>query len=264
MKLKYLFVFAVILLITQSAFAISYNLWSHPIDISLNNTGEAEITERFHLFFSSEQDKIEFREKSTELGTDLEAWEEFNEQFTNTIGGKSAVNKKISYNEKEDSYLELKYSLNEPLMARGKETSFRIKYSIKANYFDSLYQSGLWVIPDGTEIRILLPPGGEIEETIEPEARIVNEGTRKKVVWTGYKSGNNFSFNYILWKKLPPIIDLNKTIAFLFRTTEGLVILSMIGLVLAVLLWKRKIISKKIELFVENTTVFEDTDSESK
>jgi hypothetical protein len=254
------------LLIMSSAVcaqSVSYTVWSHTIDITLDDEGNAKITEIFSLLFPTEQDKIDFRNMSKEFGTNLNRWEEFDTRFTNTIGKSSGIKKQIAYNEGTNTYLELKYELNEPLMAKGKETSFRKQYIVKANFFDSLYQSGLWVIPDGTVLSVLLPPGADIEEQIEPESQIINDFSRKKIIWEGYKSGNKFSLTYVLWKKIPPIVDLNKTISFLFRTPEGLAVLAIIGLSIVGILWKRKKITKSIEGFVEDNTIFDERDSDN-
>jgi hypothetical protein len=84
--------------------------------------------------------------------------------------------------------------------------------------------------------------------------------TKRIITWDGYKSANQLKVKYVLWKKINPIIDLNQLTDFLFRTSEGLIIIGIIILIIGVIIWKRKYFSSKIESFVENNTVFEEDD----
>lgn len=256
MKKLFLTLIILLFLITNSFAAISYGVWLHNIDIDINPDGEAEISEKFYLFFNSENDRLAFRELRNEFGSNFTQWEEFNSRFKTTIGGEKAVNKKINYSEGEDNFLQITYSLVDPLMALGKETSLISEYSIKANYLNNLYESGLWVIPENTRISIILPAGAETRETVKPQATILDYSTnRKQILWEGYKSSNELNLKYFIWKKIDPIFDLNKIANFIFKTQEGLILLVILVLIIVILVWKRKTISSKIEDFVEANTI---------
>lgn len=236
-----------------------YGIWLHRIDIDVDSGGESEISEKFHIFFTDELAKREFRQLSSNFGTDLTRWEEFNPRFRSNIGGERAVNKRVNYSEGDDSYLEIEYSLAEPLMARGKETSLIKEFSIKANYLNSFYDLGLWVIPENTRLSIILPAGAEIKDPLRPQGTIVNYGSnRRMITWQGYISSNELNFQYYNWKKIDPIIDLNRVNQFLFRTSEGLTIIGTLILIIVAIIWKRKSIAEKIENFVEANTIIKE------
>jgi len=183
-----------------------------------------------------------------------------NKVFSPNIGSDNHINGKISYNEAERSYLEMKYGLSDPIMEKGKDTTLLVEYSIKANYFNNFFQSGLWIIPDNTELTIELPPGAEINDAVEPEAVIATNvlGKGPTVTWEGYKSANKLTLNYKWWKKIEAVVDLGSIIQFLFRTTEGLLLIAAFIIAVGIILWKRKKITAKVEEFVEENSVIEE------
>jgi hypothetical protein len=257
---KELLIVITLLLLISFVNASNHGIWLHSINIFVENSGDAEITEKFHLFFVDNDDKILFRQKSIELGSDLSQWKLFDPIFSPTIGLNNIINGKITYSEGEDNYLEIKYKLADSLMALGKETNLIEEYSIKANYLNNLFQSGLWIIPDNTIITFELPPGAELNETISPDAVIGTISTRKTITWTGYKSANRLNVKYVLWKKINPVFDLNEFNNFLFKTREGMIIILFFIGIICLIIWKRKYFVSKIESFVENNTVFEEDD----
>jgi hypothetical protein len=257
MKLKLFSLFLLICMISMVS-AAEYNVWLHSIDIDVDSIGETEIVEKYHLFFASDDAKFIFRQTSIELGSDLSQWNTFDARFTPTISPEKVVSGAISYSEGEDNYLEIKYKLSESMMSKGKENSFSEEYNIKATYFNQLYQSGLWVIPDNTRLTINLPPGGELVEDVSPQATIGQNNTRKTITWNGHTSGNKLTLKYVVWKKINPLIDLNELSNFLFRTNEGLMIIGAIIIAIGAIFWKRSYFASKIEAFVEDNTLFEE------
>ncbi len=259
MQKTFLKVLIALLLFTSFASAQDYGIWLHNIDIDVASDGQANVTEKFHIFFTTDAAQFEFRQMSTEFGSNLVEWENFNSIFKSNIGGSRAVNKKINYSEGTDTFLEITYSLIEPIMAQGKETAFISEYSIKANYLNNLYDSGLWIIPENTRISIILPSGAEVNDNVKPVAAISNYTSNRRIVtWQGYKSSNELVFNYFIWKKIDPIIDLNKLSYFLFRTTEGLILIGIFIIIIGIIIWKRKFIADKIENFVESNTILKE------
>jgi hypothetical protein len=254
---KFLFLLVFLMLIGL-AFAQTYSITSHTINIQVEADGKASITERFYLYFPTNDDKVFFRGKSIEFGSSIEKWSSFNSRFDPTIGSNNLINGTISYNEGEENFLEIRYGLTDSIMAKGKETNLVVEYSIKANYFNKLFQSGIWIIPDNTDLTIELPPGADIRENIEPKAEIATSGLRKLVIWKGYKSGNRLNLDYVLWKKIDPVVDLNSLSTFTFRTSTGQIILVISTLIILGILWKRKKIANKIEEFVESNTKIEE------
>ena len=237
--------------------AIDYSVTSHTIDIQIAGEGNDTVIEKFFVGFPNEVEKKAFRDNSLLLGTNIDEWKSFNQEFTTSLG-QNTSNKKISYTEGEQNYLQISYDLAEPLMAKGKETTMVTEYLIKVNYFNAFYQAGLWIIPDNTKISIELPPGAEIRDTVEPQASITNAGSRKIVAWEGYKSGNRLTLNYIMWKKIDPVIDLNALTLFLFNTQEGMLLILIVIIAIVVIVWQRKKITQKIEEFVETNSIIKE------
>ena len=256
--MKKIILLLILLLMIGFCFAQTHRITFHTVNIEVDSEGFAQITERFYLDFPSTQDKIDFRENSTELGYDLSNWTNFDEIFTNTIGSSNLTNGIISYNEGESNFLEIKYELLDSLMEKVQETNMVVEFSMKASYFNKLFEPPFWVIPDSTEIILELPPGASVKGTVEPKATITPSGTKQFVVWKGYKSGGELTVNYVLWKKADPVVDINALSNFLFKTSEGIITIVVGFIILLILLWKRKKIINKIENFVENNTVLEE------
>lgn len=252
---------ALILLVTLStAMAASeYTISKQIITMEISPDGSAQIIERFYLIFPNDTSKVNFRNISKTTGSDFEKWAKFDPKFAPSIGSETVVNGKIAYNEIEGySYLEISYELQEPLMAKGKETAMVAEYSIKANYFNNFYQSGIWIIPDNTTLILQLPPGAEIKDTIEPPSEITTVGSRKIITWEGYKSANRLTVNYILWKKVAPVIDISSIVTLLFKTTQGQILILLVAILIMIVIWKKKLINDTIEKFVEENSKIEE------
>lgn len=259
MKVKMLMLVALaLLIITSLASAQTYSIYSRIINIQVDAEGKAKISEKFFLGFPTEQEKINFRTKSTELGSDIDKWTVFNSAFGPSVGSNNIINGKISYTESQESYLELNYELSDALMSKGKDATLMTEYSLKAIYFNKFYETNLWVIPGNTRISIELPPGAEIKDTIDPPAEISANGLRRVVTWQGYKKTNSLTLNYVMWKKVVPAINLNQLTDILFKTQEGLTFFGIIIIIILAVAWKRKKIISKIENFVENNSVIEE------
>ncbi len=256
--MKKIILLLILLLMASFCFAQTHRITFHTVNIEVDSDGFAQITERFYLDFPTTQDKIDFREKSTELGYDLANWTNFNKLFTNTVGSSNLTNGVISYNEGESNFLEIKYELLDSLMEKIQETNMVVEFSMKASYFNKLFEPPFWVIPDNTDIILELPPGASVKGTVEPKATITPAGTKQFVVWKGYKSGGELTVNYVLWKKADPVVDINALSNFLFKTSEGIITIIVGFVILLILLWKRKKIVNKIETFVENNTALEE------
>ena len=256
--MKKIFLLLFFIVIIGFVFSENYAIYSHLINIQVDIGGSAKINEKFYLYFPTDQDKIDFRATSTTLGYDITKWEKFNPKFTPTIGSNNLTSGIISYTEGESNFLELTYELLDPLMEKGKETNMVAEYSLKASYLNELFDPPFWVIPDGTDLTIELPPGASIKNTVEPKADIVFSGTKQLVIWKGYKSGSQLQLDYVLWKKSDPVVDINALTNFLFKTGEGIITIIVGIIIIGILVWKRKKIVNKIESFVEKNTLIEE------
>jgi hypothetical protein len=255
-KQKILLFLAILLLIGFTN-ALTYYPAGHSITVQINTDGVDQVEEKYYVYFPQEKDKVDFREKSLELGTSLDDWKQFDPLFKPSFDP-NALNKKITYTEGEQSFLQLSYDLSEPLMAKGKEATMMTEYTLKVNLFNNFYQAGLWIIPESTSISIELPPGAEVNDTIEPQSTTYLSGSRKVVNWQGYKQTNKLTLNYIVWKKIDPVVDLNGINTFLFKTQEGIILLLITAIILIAIVVKRKKIASKIEAFVEMNSIIKE------
>ncbi len=238
----------------------AYNVSNHDITIKIDADGNTLVEERFYFAFIDEADKSALRTKSIDYGSDLDKWKIIDSRFEPHIGKKYASSIKLSYSEGEQTFLELSYSLKEPLMAKIKETSRKIEFELKATFLDVdyFYGSGLWVIPEYTRVIFELPPNSEITETIEPNATISSKGTRQVVTWKGYKSANKIQFRYAVWTQIAATVDLSKVVDYFLKTEEGQIILGVLAILVAIIFIKRKFIVEKIENFVvKNSKIYD-------
>jgi hypothetical protein len=53
-------------------------------------------------------------------------------------------------------------------------------------------------------------------------------------------------------------VDLNELINFLFKTTNGLILVGIASVLVLTIIWKRKFITKNIEEFVEKNSKLEE------
>ncbi|MEI7961038.1 MAG: hypothetical protein WCI04_01765 [archaeon] len=252
---------AIVLVMTMSFFgtahALDYQISQHTINVQISTDSKDTVVEKFFISFPNDTEKINFRENSLQLGTSIDEWKKLNTLFIPSFG-ENTQNKKIAYNEGDQSYLQISYDLTDTLMAKGKEATMLTEYSLKVNYFNSFYQAGLWTIPENTSINIDIPAGAEIRNAIEPQATTSKNGTRTVVTWQGYKSANKLSLTYVVWKKITPVIDLNATTNFLFKTQAGMLFLLAVVIILIVTAWQRKKIGAIIEDFVEKHSVIKE------
>ncbi|NMA44864.1 MAG: hypothetical protein GX950_03585 [Candidatus Diapherotrites archaeon] len=255
---KWNILFIILLIIGLTFSYAEYTISEHKINIVVDSGGSAEIVEKFTINFENDVDKVIFRNQSTTMGSDFDKWKTFNPIFGPNIGVNNIMNGKISYTEGNPGILEISYRLTEKLMVLGKETSMMSEYQLKANYWNKFYQSGVWIIPDNTKVQIELPAGAEIREDIEPAAIVTAIGSKKVILWEGYKTGNKLTLKYVLWKKVTPVVDLNQIINFLFKTSTGLIFVTIIALIILTIIWKRKYITKNIEEFVEKNSKLEE------
>ncbi|MFH1240331.1 MAG: hypothetical protein V1672_03880 [Candidatus Diapherotrites archaeon] len=239
---------AISALLVNNVCALSYSILNHTIEISVNDTGNADVVERFKFYFPSMAQREEFKQTSQTIGLDLEKWETLDPKITTYIGkGRYTIqNISVGFDESSES-LELKYSLLEPIMEKIEETSRVTKYSLKANAFSASFDAGdLWKIPVNTTIRLILPTNTELTKTPSPEASIFEN----KIAWEGYKTSNKLELEYDLIKDIAPTFDIAKVLLSLTSSNLFIPVIGILALVAIVIYVKRSEINSKIENYV--------------
>jgi hypothetical protein len=248
MQVRFFALGLALLLLLSSASAQFYILDGHTVEIDVDSVGNAQISEKYFLRFQNEHQLADFRQAVSQIGVSLDGWREYDARIFPHIGlEKNLVVSGISFVEEETSldFLEITYSLKEPIMEKKRETSRVIDFSLKTKFFNEFKDGPVWVIPEGTLISVQLPRGIEINGTAKPDALV--EGT--KVAWEGYATGNELFLEYSLFKQIASF-DLSQLVAELMQSDLFLIVVVATAVVLGILFLKRKKISGKLEGYV--------------
>lgn len=258
-----------LLLFATSCFGLTYEITLHSIDVTIDAAGKASVVEKFFLNFPYYYHKNQFREKSSELGTNLEAWKEFDPNIKLSVGNVGDLvpySGSISFIENENSYLELSYELEEAVMKKTDETSRVIEYELKKKFMNNFLEKPFYVIPEKTTVRFLLPKEATIKAAdIKPSAEISHEPNYKAVSWEGVKKTTTMQLKYSYWKQLSPIISISLIVkGFLEETAKEIqILLAVIVIVLfAVIYAKREKLSRKVTNYVIKHTEFAEHETE--
>ncbi len=248
MQQRFFVIGLALLLLLSSASAQFYIMDRHELSIEVDSIGNAEINEKYFLLFQNEQQLADFRQAVSQIGVSLDDWREYDERIFPHIGlEKDLIVSGISFVEEESSldFLEITYTLKEPIMEKKRETSRVIDYGLKAKFFNEFKDGPVWVIPEGTSISVQLPRGVEINGLVKPESLV--EGTN--ITWKGYASGNELFLEYSFFKQIASF-DLSKLISEMMQSDLFWIFVAVAAVIVGVLFLKRKRISGKIESYV--------------
>ena len=223
-----------------------YQITTHTIQIEIDELGEAEIIEKFFLSFPNDFHLQSFREETQKLGVDLVAWQQFNPSFKPSIGSvNEAEVSDIGFFETESKYLEIQYTLNEPIVNKVRETTRMVEFSLNSKFFNDFIEGSLWVIPSNLTIIVDAPPQAEIQTPVKPEANI----TGNRVVWTGYKSTNVLELRFVIFKQIASL-NLNEIVEAVMDSDIFPLVIVVAVLAVIAFFWKRKPISARIEGYI--------------
>ena len=251
MVTRKILVLIAVLLFFSTAYAQVYTHTLHSIEITVDKEGRAAVVERFFLVFPNARQLLDFRDKSTELGVDLQKWNEFDSKIYPHIGAKEDVrNAFISLIEEPQKYLELRYALADPLMTKAGETSRIVTYALDDGQFREYDTGSFIVIPQSTIISIILPTPIEIVGTISPDATFANN----TVTWTGYKSTNNLALKYNLFKQIASQFEVSKAISgFLASDYSTIVLIALLAVIITLYMKRRKIAGRMENYIIEHS-----------
>jgi len=230
-------------------------LESHSIDIDVDSAGNAQVVERFFLFFQNEQQLVDFRQTVNEVGVSLSGWKSYDPRIYPHIGQEQDVEVQgISFIENPNAidFLEISYGLNSPIMEKKGETSRVVSYSVKPKFFAEFSDGALWVIPEGTTITVRLPKGVRIEGEIKPDAVV----TGSDVTWTGYVSGNELNIDYGFFKEIASF-DLREAVQQLLQSDIFWFLVAFVAVFFLLLFAKRKSIGDRVENYLVAHSDFE-------
>jgi hypothetical protein len=237
-----------LLFLAQFACAQFYVLENHSIGITVDDSGNALVAERYYISFQNDSQLVDFRKTVADIGVDVGGWRAYDKRIYPRIGQpQDIVVNGISFIENENAldFLEMTYSLKAPIMNKASETSRVVEYELKTDAFSNFINGSLWVIPKDTTITVQLPRGVEIHSPVKPDA-IVGDNT---VIWKGYVFGNELELNYSFFKDIASF-DLGQALNGLVKSDLFLIILAVAAVAFAVILVKRKAIAGSVESYI--------------
>lgn len=236
--MKKLFLVLGLLLLTLNVNAIEViNL---EINIDMDETGYAVITENYNLQFISPFEKNDFNVEAIANSSSVSAWQADYEFFLAHFAknAESINSSSITY-DNEAQRLTFEYKLKEPLANLIEQEQRSDLFEINDREFFAFNESGTIAIPSNTEIRINFPSNTQINGDELPAKAVI---TGNSILLTEIQS-NSLNISYTILKPIAP------TVLKLFEGISNIYVIlgPILVLVLLVVVIRRKSIEKTIE-----------------
>lgn len=227
---------------------ISTNIYSYEIEkfdvtVEVKESNYAEIVEKWYFSFSSEQDKINFKETILEANINPSMLEKIHPKIKPKIFINEYSGLKIGFDE-INNFVRLEYNTKDVILIKYLDYENEIIWRFNDNLFRHFVSNNLYNIPSNSIIRIILEEQLIVGET-SPKA-IHN---KQEMYWTGISSNE---LRLIAIEKKPPKPTFVISEIFDgFYLTKNFVYYIFVLLILAVvlLIFKKKV-SKGIKGFV--------------
>ncbi len=235
--------------------AVALQLNTHYIEINLDSEGKAQIIEKYELTFFSNLELEQFKEKVSENSSSIDAWKVdypfFFPRFAEAAGNKLDASF-VTFDE-EQRTLTLEYFIETPFSVLQKDEPRATLWAISDSQFGAYIKQSLILIPQNTVIRINLPSNGRaIPNEIPVEAAIQGNSITISGITT-----NNMNIKYIIQKPLSPSFNSIQFVReFLFQPSNYIYIFITI-VAIGIVYWKRRILTGKIEKYVEEHSEIE-------
>ncbi len=228
--------------------ASAYFIDRHLIQADIADDGSAKVSEKFFLVFRNAVDLTNFRNKALENGPSIDAWSAFDGNIATHIDSIKGGTGRVLFEEKQsERFVSLEYETSEQFMKKKSETSRKILWEINQNVFRSFESASIYVIPNNTDISILLPKNALIEGDIVPTGVV----SGNIVSWSGpINVSGKLVLDYSTEKQIAPGIGISKALQEIVANGTMPIIAIVIVIVLAIVYQQRKAISKKIEKYV--------------
>ena len=245
-------------ILAGSAAALQLN--THFIEINLDSEGKAQIIEKYELTFFSSLELEQFRGKVSENSSSIDAWKVdypfFYPRFAEAAGNKLDASF-VTFDE-EQRTLTLEYFIERPFATMQKDEPRATLWAIPDSQFGAYITQSLIIIPQNTIIRINLPSNGKaLPNDIPAEQAIQGNSITVSGITT-----NNMNIKYVIQKPLSPSFNSFQFVRdFLFQPSNYIYTFIFV-IVIVGIYWKRKIITSKIEKYVEEHSEMEQAKQE--
>ncbi|MBI4053547.1 MAG: hypothetical protein HY394_05945 [Candidatus Diapherotrites archaeon] len=238
------------------AFAQSYEIQKHEIEITLGENGETSVAERYYLDFPNSLQLERFKQKSEELGVDLQKWREFDPNIRVFIGGEEDVRSGVLSFDGAKKFLQLSYGLETPVVSKTSETGRITTFELKKSALKDFRTGDTTVIPAGTSIKINFPKNSEIIQPVQPAAKTSGDS----IQWTGYTRSNAVTLSYRVFKEIAPQFELSGLLKGAFASNVFPLVVLFVIIVSAIAYSRRRAIADRIEEYVvEHSDLEEET-----
>ncbi len=237
-----------LLIALQVAFLTSaqaFSVRTHLIEIQIDESGFANITEKFNLKFQTPSEVTEFREAAQENSSSVLAWQsDYNFFYPHfgEIADKIIEKSSVTYEEQTQT-LVLNYVLANRFSQIKTEEPRQTTWRIPNRNLSAFENSGLIVIPENTSIKITLPKNAQII-LLEPNTSIKQENN---TIFLSGISTSTFNLEYTIIQPLSTNINIFERIREALSNTPILFIGIIVTIITIIVFVKRKTIQQKIE-----------------
>lgn len=235
----------VLFLLLANAAALEVN--NRTIQISIDKQGYAHIIENYFLRFSHPFEFEQFKTEAEENKSSLLAWgADFNwfyPHFGDRIGT-SAPKYYVTFDESE-RLLTLDYTLTERFANLESEEARETFWKISDRRLSEFEKQGLIVIPENTTMSITLPPEAEINlAKLSSNAKVEGNTVMLHAISTNY-----INLQYSISKPIASV-DSYEIIQNLLTGSENILIIAVLIVIAALVFWRRRGISERIEKYI--------------
>jgi hypothetical protein len=210
------------------------------INIELEKTGDAKITENYRLSFISELDSDDFKKTAVKNGSSFLSWKASYEFIKKHINSENMTsNTTIAYEENTNTLTLIYFEKN--LAELTKQEQRADYFKIDEKKLSAFNERGSIIIPENTKITITLPPNSEaITTNLPPKVKVLGN----QIVLQGITS-NSMTINYILNK---PIIGEGNDI--IKGIPNAYIIIAIATIIIILIHLNRDEFEKKIEEYI--------------
>lgn len=263
LKMKKVLLALFLFLLFQQISAVTpkaYDITSHELNVELDKQGKATVNEKYYMVFESKELAEEFRNlKNTNLGFNLEAWENFDSMLSINFGLKAQIEElKIDFAEEpsgERLYsLEFRYKFNRPAFNES-EVGRKVVMEINKSFVRPLSRGTDYVIPAKTTLTFILPSQSVPQSGLltQPNVRVESGPLNKRVIIPGSFSSNSFDFEYYYLKPISPSFSIALLVKDFAENTSRETKLALgfvIGMILLAIYTGRNRIEKRVTHFI--------------
>ena len=242
---KFVFAMAAVLAIFLLSYASAQTLTRHLIEIDIDRTGHAKVTEIYSLDFSDKNSLGNFLKNVAENGPSLDAWKSDYSWLFPHFGSQTRISAYITFDDKEKAVI-LNYTVDDKFAKLESEGIRTANWRLLDSKFSNFAKGGIIIIPKDVEIKIVLPVGARIDEAkLTSHAKRIEDAIVLNGISTTY-----VNLQYSLEKPIAPPVDFTQLIKQFMASELNIVFVAIVAILVALAIWKRRRIAEKIENYI--------------